>query len=369
MTDEQNGKTLPELEAFLTGLPPLPSGGLGEFLSMAGTWVERALPRYLPREEPRKFLYDLAWDYPARGGKRFRPALLLLSAALAGGDPRKALPSAVALELFQNFALVHDDIEDGSLMRRGKPVLHRLVGMPLALNAGDLLFALVYEALMDNEALLGAARALRVQREFAQVFRRTFEGQAMDIGWINDNHLPDRQSFQAMIVRKTGWYSGRGPCQLGGLIGGGDAEMLAALGDFGEALGIGFQLRDDLLNLTEDSAEQAPVAMGGGYGKERGGDIAEGKRTLIVLELMERLPPAERERLREILIRPGERNTPEEIAWVIDRAGTSGALDAVRERCATLGAEARRALERLPDSPYIPLLEEMTRFLVLERAH
>ena len=369
MNPAANMKPALELSGLLAELPELPRQGLGEFLTTAGAWVERALPRYLPREVPRNYLYDLAWDYPSRGGKRFRPALLLLSTALAGGDPRKALPSAVALELFQNFALVHDDIEDGSLMRRGKPALHRQAGLPLALNAGDLLFALVYEALLDNEALLGAAQALRVQREFAQVFRRTFEGQAMDIGWISDNHVPDREAFQAMIVRKTGWYSGRGPCQLGGLIGGGGPELLAALGDFGEALGIGFQLRDDLLNLTEDSAGQAPSAMGGGYGKERGGDIAEGKRTLIVLELMERLPPPEGARLREILIKPGERNTQEEIDWVIACAEETGALDAVRERCATLGAEARAALRRLPPSPYTALLEEMTRFLVLERAH
>ncbi|MDH4246571.1 MAG: polyprenyl synthetase family protein [Deltaproteobacteria bacterium] len=359
----------PDLRRLLESLPELPREGLGKFLATAGQWMDQALPRYLPREEPRNYLYDLAWDYPSRGGKRFRPALLLLSTALAGGDPRLALPSAVALELFQNFALVHDDIEDGSHMRRGKPALHRLAGLPLALNAGDLLFGLVYEALQDNEALLGASGALRVQREFSQVFRRTFEGQAMDIGWIADNHLPDRAAFQSMIVRKTGWYSGRGPCRLGGLIGGGTPELLEPLGDFGEALGIGFQLRDDLLNLTEDSAGLAPTPTGGGYGKERGGDIAEGKRTLIVLELMERLPSGERDRLRDILTRPGEQNTPEEIEWVIARALNTGALAAVRDRCAALGLEARAALERLPHSPYTALLEEMTRFLVLERAH
>ena len=91
-------------------------------------------------------------------------------------DPRQAVPSAVALELFQNFALVHDDIEDGSLVRRGKPALHRLHGIPLATNAGDLLFGLVYEALLDNAETVGPARAVQVMREFAEVFRRTFEG-------------------------------------------------------------------------------------------------------------------------------------------------------------------------------------------------
>ena len=201
-------------------LPPLDYTSLPAFLAGAARWVEAALPRYLPDGEPKAFLYDLARDYPGRGGKRFRPALLLLSTALAGGDPRAALPSAVALELFQNFALVHDDIEDGSWMRRGRPALHRQAGVPLALNAGDLLFGLVFEALQDNEAALGAARALAVQREFSRVFRRTFEGQALDIGWIQANHFPTRAEFETMLSLKTGWYSGRGPCRIGALIGG-----------------------------------------------------------------------------------------------------------------------------------------------------
>jgi geranylgeranyl diphosphate synthase type II len=348
-------------------LPPLDFSSLPAFLTGASAWIDAALPRYLPDQEPRKFLYDPAREYPGRGGKRFRPALLLLSTALAGGDPRLALPSAVALELFQNFALVHDDIEDGSWVRRGKPALHRQIGVPLALNAGDLLFALVYETLLENEALLGAQRALAVQREFAQVFRHTFEGQALDIGWIGSNHMPSRVEFETMLRLKTGWYSGRGPCRIGGLIGGAPPPVLEALGDFGERLGVGFQLRDDLLNLTADSADQAPAVLSGGYGKEHGGDIAEGKRTLIVIELMERLPQADAGRVRDILIRPADRTTPEEIRWVIGQAVRSGALDAVRAHCGALADRARKALSGLPDSPQRALLHALTGHLVLER--
>lgn len=348
-------------------LPPLDYASLPAFLGGAAAWVEAALPRFLPQGEPRRFLYDPAREYPARGGKRFRPALVLLCAALAGGDPRRALPSAVALELFQNFALVHDDIEDGSWLRRGQPALHRQIGVPLAINAGDLLFGLVYEALLENEALLGAERALVVQREFARVFRHTFEGQALDIGWIETNHMPSRAEFEAMLQLKTGWYSGRGPCRVGALIADAPPQVVETLGDFGERLGIGFQVRDDLLNLTEDSAGAAPGVLTGGYGKERGGDIAEGKRTLIVIELLERLPPADAARVREILARPPEHTTPEEIDWVIEQAERRGALDAARARCRELAAQARQALVRLPVSPQRALLEALTGYLVLER--
>jgi geranylgeranyl diphosphate synthase type II len=245
--------------------------------------------------------------------------------------------------------------------------LHRQAGVPLALNAGDLLFGLVFEALQDNEAALGAARALAVQREFCRVFRRTFEGQALDIGWIQANHFPTRAEFETMLSLKTGWYSGRGPCRIGALIGGAPVALADALGDFGERLGVGFQVRDDLLNLTADSAAEAPFALGGGYGKERGGDIAEGKRTLIVIELLERLSPREATRAREILVCPPERTAPEDIAWMIEQAGRTGAIAAARDFCRALSEQARAALAALPLSPQRALLEDLTGYLVLER--
>lgn len=347
--------------------PVLDYSSLPAFLAGVADWVERAMPRFLPEGEPREFLYDLAREYPARGGKRFRPALLLLCTALAGGDPARALPSAVALELFQNFALVHDDIEDDSLVRRGLPTLHRSHGVPLALNAGDLLLGLVYEALLENEPLLGATLALEVQRRFARAFRHTFEGQAMDIGWCQGSHFPERAGYEVMIGKKTGWYSGRAPCEIGALIGGGDGATLERLGEFGARLGVGFQVRDDLLNLTSDSAGAAPEAFAGGYGKERGGDIAEGKRTLIVIEMLERLPAAEGEALKAILLKPPAATTPAEIEQAIGLAERTGALAAVQAHCAHLGREAQAVLEPLPASPQKALLRELAQYLVEER--
>lgn len=361
MTDPARAETL------AAELSPFDFGTLDSFLSGASAWMLRALPRYLPEGEPAEFLYDLARDYPQRGGKRFRPALLFLSCALAGGNPAHAIPSAVALELFQAFALVHDDIEDGSLMRRGKPALHRLHGVPLALNAGDLLYGLVYEALLDNEALFGAQRALAVMREFAEVFRRTFEGQALDIGWIRAGRIPDRAGFQTMIRLKTAWYSGRGPCRIGAGLAGAPPAVLDALGAYGEQVGIGFQIRDDLLNLTEDSAAAAPSAAGGGYGKERGGDIAEGKRTLIVIEMLERLPAAEARRVAAVLTLPPEQTSPQDIAWTIDAAERCGALDAVRRQCRAHSEAALAALDALPNSPQLRLLAELAHFLTRDR--
>ena len=108
---------------------------LKSYLKDAGEWIGEETLRCIPDGEPKKYLYDLMRDYPQRGGKRFRPALVLLSCELFGGDPEKALTSAVAVELFHNFALVHDDIEDESLLRRGEQTLHLQHGIALALNA------------------------------------------------------------------------------------------------------------------------------------------------------------------------------------------------------------------------------------------
>ncbi len=347
--------------------PPLDFSSLPLFLEGVARWVDAALPDYLPEAEPAAYLYDLAREYPSRGGKRFRPALLLLCAALVGGDPRRAMPSAVALELFQNFALVHDDIEDDSLVRRGLPTLHLQHGVPLALNAGDLLFGLVHEALLKNEPLLGAAMTLEVQGRFARAFRHTFEGQAMDIGWCRGDHFPGRAAYQAMIEKKTGWYSGRAPCEIGALIGGAGGAAMAVLGDFGARLGIGFQVRDDLLNLTSDSADTAPGAFAGGYGKERGGDIAEGKRTLIVIEMLERLPESDCERLKAILLKAPDKTRDGEIEWAIGLAGSSGALEAVQAHCRELGREAQAGLASLAESPQKALLQAMAQYLVEDR--
>ncbi|MFZ9064702.1 MAG: polyprenyl synthetase family protein, partial [bacterium] len=243
------------------------SGNLEEFLKRASAEIERATLEVLPSKEPFKELYSLQKDYPLRGGKRFRPALLLLCAEWFGASYEDALPSAVALELFHNFALIHDDIEDSSLFRRGKPTLHQLHGIPLAINAGDSLFGMVYEILMTNRERFGDQKALDIISLFNQVFRATFEGQAYDIGWVANNHFPTREEYFEMIRRKTGIYSGKGPCQLGALIADAPSDIFEKVGDFGEALGIGFQIRDDLLNLEEDAGESKE------YGKERGGDI------------------------------------------------------------------------------------------------
>ena len=340
---------------------------LSEFLENASRLIQEKMMQRIPHQEPQAWLYDLMRDYPSRGGKQFRSALVLLSCEWFGGTLTQALPTAVAFELFQNFALIHDDIEDDSLTRRGQPTLHRLHGIPLALNTGDALLGLVYETLLSNQSLLGEPLTLQLLAHFNQVARHTFEGQAMDIGWVRHDIFPTKQDYEAMTLRKTGWYSGKGPCQAGAMIAGANPTQLEQIGTFGAAMGIGFQARDDVLNLMTHSESQAPTPNTGGYGKERGGDIAEGKRTLIVLELFERLPPSEKQHLHQILLKPREENTEEEIEWTIAQAKALGAIEAVGLYCEQQAAAAQECLKTLPPHPIGKFMEELIAYLIIER--
>ena len=337
------------------------SGNLEEFLKRASAEIERATLEVLPSKEPYHELYSIQKDYPLRGGKRFRPALLLLCAEWFGASYEDALPSAVALELFHNFALIHDDIEDSSLFRRGKPTLHHLHGIPLAINAGDSLFGMVYEILLTNRVRFGDQKALDIISLFNQVFRATFEGQAYDIGWVANNYFPSRVEYFEMIRRKTGVYSGRGPCQLGALIAGAPPDILEKVGDFGEALGIGFQIKDDLLNLEEDAGESKE------YGKERGGDIREGKRTLITIHMLENFDQADSEKLKTILLKPAEETLDDDVQWVIEKAYRLGSLNTISNECSSWTNRTKSILDLISGNDTVNILFDLVDFLMVKR--
>ena len=339
----------------------------GTYLESVGERILGEVLNRLPKAGSRPYLDHLLRDYPERGGKRFRPALILLCCEMMGGDPEDAVVSATALELFHNFALIHDDIEDSSEMRRGSQTLHRIHGIPLAINAGDALHGIVHQVLLENHEKLGTEKALQVHYHLNMVMQKTFEGQALDIGWVEKEVFPNREQYQQMIVRKTGWYSGRGPCQCGALIAGKEGELFESLGDFGESLGIGFQIRDDILNLTESSESNAPEAQDGGYGKEQGGDFAEGKRTLITIEMLERLNPEEQNRLQSILLKARTEVKEEEIVWAVEQSERCGALDAARLEAQNHAQRASSELSKMPQGSPRKILEELLGFLAEDR--
>ncbi len=342
------------------------SQGLSEFLHCYIPEIEKEMFQFLPVQEPEAFLYGPMRDYPERGGKRFRPALVLLACQVFEGDMTKAVRTAAAFEMFQSFAVVHDDIEDDSEMRRGKACLHKMHGTPLTINVGDALYAKVFEVLSANRELLGAETSLDLIEEMIRGSRETFEGQAYDVGWIRQQHIPSEEEFMVMLRKKTGWYTGRGPCTAGAIIAGAEPALREIIGHFGEAMAIAFQIRDDLLNLrsSEQDASIAPGITSGAYGKERGGDIAEGKRTLIIIDLLRKCTQQEHAEVLAILHEERQNNTPEQIERVIALVEHYGCYEYAEAVCMQKAEESRDYLGQIPQSAGRDTLAEMLDFLV-----
>ena len=347
-----------------------PAPALREFLETHIPLIEREMFSFLPIQEPEEYMYRPMRDYPERGGKRSRPALVLLATAALEGEVHHAMRTAAAFEMFQSFAVLHDDIEDDSEIRRGKPCIHKLHGTPLSINVGDALYAKVYEVLCANRDILGCERTLELIDEMIQGSRETFEGQAYDVGWIRQRYVPNEEEFMIMLRKKTGWYTGRGPCTAGSIIAGVEGEERKAISQFGEAMAIAFQIKDDLLNLTssDQDAAQAPGVTSGAYGKERGGDIAEGKRTLIMIDLLRKCDPGEAEDVLQILNQDRNLTTEEETERVIGMALSYGSLDYAAEVSQQWGAEGLRHLGCVRSTPARELLREMLEFFV-QRAY
>jgi geranylgeranyl diphosphate synthase type II len=256
-----------------------------------------AMRRHLGKRAPDRYLYNLVRDYPSRGGKGIRPALLLATCQAFGGSVDEALGPAVAIELAHNAFLVHDDIEDDSRQRRGKPTLHHLHGTPLALNAGDALAVLAFHPLRDGPRL-SERLYRRVSDEFLEMLTRTIEGQSTELGWRAENIVDlEPSDYLALVAQKTSWYTTVWPLRVGALIGSADTAPLDALTRFGFYLGAAFQIRDDLLNLVGSTDR---------YGKELLGDIREGKRTLMLIHLLEKASGTERKDIIAFLARAGQ---------------------------------------------------------------
>ena len=236
-------------------------------------------------EDMGRYLYGPLRVFSKNAGKRHRPLICLLACEAVGGDSKKAWPSAAAIEHFHTAALIHDDIEDGSLTRREEPCMHVKEGVGLAINAGDLALALVCGTVVDDEGLDDATK-LRVLAELVAMTTRTIEGQALDIGWARDGRFDlTVEDYLVMANHKTAFYSGGVPLAVGAIIGGGTEAQIEALRDFGMAAGLAFQIQDDVLNLTGTKESTK---------KDFRSDLTNGKRTLVVLHGLAQSPRRER---------------------------------------------------------------------------
>jgi geranylgeranyl diphosphate synthase type II len=292
-------------------------------LREVGRVVRKSMLDVMPDGEPVRWLYGPMREYPSRPGKALRPALCLSAGGAFGAKPDDLLGIAVAIELLHNAFLIHDDVADGSEMRRGRPTLAASHGMAAALNAGDGL------AIVASQVLRRATRALDrdladlVWGEFDTMAMRTLEGQATELGWQLDNvEDQEPEDYLEMIMHKTCWYTTIHPLRVGAMVGSRGQAELAPLVRFGFHFGAAFQIRDDLLNLIGDERT---------YGKEILGDIYEGKRTLALVHLMATAKGSSRALIRDYLRRSRAERSEEMVHTVRRLMDDYGSIDFTRE--------------------------------------
>jgi geranylgeranyl diphosphate synthase type II len=234
-------------------------------------WLETEIKKQRYGKEPAS-LYEPIRYLMALGGKRLRPMLTLLSYSLFKEDVKRAVPFAVAVEAFHNFTLMHDDIMDKAPLRRGKATVHKKWNVNTAILSGDVMLVKVYDMFLNLEP----DKLKTVLRSFNRCAAEVCEGQQLDMEFETSRGITELQ-YLNMIKLKTAVLLGFS-LELGATLAGASEEDRKALREFGVNIGIGFQLKDDLLDAYADPKK---------FGKQVGGDITANKKTYLLIKAIE----------------------------------------------------------------------------------
>ncbi len=322
-------------------------------LGKSATLVEREMDRWMPKGTQPEVLAKAARHLIEAGGKRLRPCLALTSCEAVGGKRKDAIETAAALELLHNFTLIHDDIMDHDEVRRNVRTVHLLWGEPIAIIAGDALFAKVFEATAANAKRLKLSSERTVEL-FNTLSRASFElcqGQALDMIFEKRSDVTEKE-YMAMISGKTGALT-EAATKVGALLGGASEKQLDALTSYGRLLGVAFQIQDDVLGVGGKQEK---------FGKPIGSDIREGKRTLIIVRALATAKGKDR---KDLLAAFGKgKATNAEIQKAIESLKSAGAIDYVAERARKLVTDAKASLKILPDSEAKEILSGLADFVI-----
>lgn len=304
------------------------------YLKKTSAEVDGPIRKYIPDEEPMK-LIEASRQYPYKGGKRMRPAIVLAACGAVGGDKSKAMPLAVAIEYIHNFTLIHDDYMDGDVERRGMPTIHAKYDMPTAILAGDALFAKGFQIIADLD--IPAERIKQILQYVTKAVWDLARGQQMDVN--NEHQLVSEGVYTETIFLKTSVLFAAAAAG-GALCGGADPKVVKEIEAFALDMGLGFQMFDDYLGIAGDTAKT---------GKSVGNDLRKGKCTLMVTYTLEHLKDeAKLARFKSIL---GNMDaTEEEVREGMEIMREIGAIDYNRKAAEEKIASAKKHLEILPDS-------------------
>lgn len=243
--------------------------------------LDQTLLSYQFGSDPEE-LYEPIRYIMALGGKRMRPLLTLLSYSIFKEQPERIVKPALAVEVFHNFTLMHDDIMDNAPIRRGKPTVHEKWNNNVAILSGDVMLVKAYDLLMN----VPPALLKNCLEGFNICAAQVCEGQQKDMNFETRESVSEDEYLQ-MIELKTAVLLGFST-ELGGLLGGADTDTCRLLRDFGLNIGIGFQLMDDLLDVYADPDK---------FGKQPGGDIVANKKTFLLIKALENSRGAQNEEL------------------------------------------------------------------------
>lgn len=314
--------------------------GLAAQLAAGMAEVEAALAVAVRSDYP--FVAEVAGHLVAAGGKRFRPLLGLLAAQFGDPDSAGVVPGAVVVELTHLATLYHDDVMDEAPRRRGAASANQRWGNTVAILTGDFLFARASDILAD----LGP-EAVRIQ---ARTFERLCTGQIREtVGPVPGE--PPIEHHLGVLADKTGSLIATA-CRFGGMLAGAPAEQVEALADFGERIGVAFQLADDLVDVASESTES---------GKTPGTDLREGVATLAVLIARESADPADAELLA---LTSGAITDDQQHAAALGWLRAHPALDQARSHARAWADDARSQLVALPDIPARAVLEQLCDYVV-----
>ncbi len=272
--------------------------------------------------------------------------MLLLAAEAAGGEALALAPAAVSIELVHNFTLIHDDIMDNADVRRGRPAVHKIWGQSGAILAGDTLYSKAFQVLgmtaASPERILGAMNML------SRTCTAICEGQWLDMEFESKDRVTENE-YMEMIEKKTGVLYGAS-AGMGGLLAGASPEVVRALDEFGRLTGMGFQLQDDVIDLL------TPEEVSG---KRQGGDLIEGKKTLIMIHAF----------ANDVVVPVFSKKDASavEIFRSISILEGSGSIEYARSRAEEMVAQGKRALDVLPPSSATETLLELADYMIRRR--
>ena len=295
-----------------------------------------------------KSLYDPIHYIMKLGGKRLRPLLTLLAYSLYRDNPKSIVKYATAVELFHNFTLLHDDIMDKAPLRRGKPTVHKKWNVNTAILSGDVMLVKVYEQFMD----LSGKTLKELLPVFNQCAAEVCEGQQWDMEFETRLKVTEAQYIQ-MIKLKTAVLLGFS-LELGALLANASSRERKALKEFGINIGIGFQLKDDLLDVYGDQSK---------FGKQVGGDILANKKTYLLIKAKEKAKGKDKQEL-EHWITAKKFNKSQKIKAVTALYDRLAIAKLTEKKIAKYFTAGFKNLEQIKESPQKQLLIQFTQNLI-----